>query len=59
MSITGRALKKEKFEEKKKNNLEQVISMEHGLINYLDTKGKCRQLKACKGTLRQVFICLS
>jgi hypothetical protein len=58
MSITGRALKKEKFEEKK-NYLEQVISMEHGLINYLDTKAKCRLLKTCKGTLRQVFICLA
>jgi hypothetical protein len=58
MSITGRALKKEKFEEKK-NNVEEVISMEHGLINYLDTKAKCRHLKTCKGTLRQVFICLS
>jgi hypothetical protein len=30
----------------------------HGLINYIDTKAKCRQLKklTCKGTLRQVFI---
>jgi hypothetical protein len=30
----------------------------HGLINYKDTKIKCRHLKklACKGTLRQVFI---
>ncbi len=28
------------------------------LINYIDTKAKCRQLKilTCKGTLRQVFI---
>jgi hypothetical protein len=30
----------------------------HGLINYLDTKDKCRHLKklTCKRTLRQVFI---
>jgi hypothetical protein len=29
-----------------------------GLINYIDTKAKCRHLKklTCKGTLRQVFI---
>jgi hypothetical protein len=35
--------------------------MEHGLINYLDSKAKCRHLKTCKtckGTLRQVIICL-
>jgi hypothetical protein len=33
---------------------------EHGLINYIDTKAKCRHLKklTCKGTLRHVFICL-
>ncbi len=32
----------------------------HGLINYMDLKAKCRHLKklTCKGTLRQVFICL-
>jgi hypothetical protein len=32
----------------------------HGLINYKDSKAKCRHLKklTCKGTLRQVFICL-
>jgi hypothetical protein len=32
----------------------------HGLINYTDTKAKCRHLNKliCKGTLRQVFICL-
>jgi hypothetical protein len=32
----------------------------HGLINYIDTKGKCRRLKKCTcyGTLRQVFSCL-
>jgi hypothetical protein len=30
----------------------------HGLINYLDTKAKCRHLKkfTCTGTLQQVFI---
>ncbi len=30
----------------------------HGLINYLDSKAKCRHLKelTCKGTLRQVLI---
>ncbi len=30
----------------------------HGLINYLDTKAKCRHLKksTCKGTLRKMFI---
>jgi hypothetical protein len=30
------------------------------LIEYIDTKAKCRHLKrlTCKGTLRQVFICL-
>ncbi len=30
----------------------------HGLINYIDTKAKCRHRKklTCKGTLRQVFI---
>ncbi len=32
----------------------------HGLINYIETTAKCRHLKkwTCKGTLRQVFICL-
>ncbi len=31
---------------------------QHGLINYTDTKAKCRHLKklTCKETLRQVFI---
>jgi len=31
---------------------------DHGLINYIDIKAKCRHLKkvTCKGTLRQVFI---
>jgi hypothetical protein len=30
----------------------------HSLINYIDTKAKCRHLKEliCKGTFRQVFI---
>jgi hypothetical protein len=30
----------------------------HGLINYIDTKAKCRHLEkiTCKGTLRHVFI---
>ncbi len=29
-------------------------------FNYIDTKAKCRHLKklTCKGTLRQVFVCL-
>jgi hypothetical protein len=33
-------------------------TVHHGLINYKDTKAKCRHLKklTCKGTLRQVFI---
>ncbi len=32
--------------------------LHHGLMNYTDTKAKCRHLKklTCKGTLRQVFI---
>ncbi len=32
--------------------------LKHKLINYMDTKAKCRHLKKmnCKGTLRQVFI---
>jgi hypothetical protein len=32
----------------------------HGQINYIDTKAKCRHLQeiTCKGTLRQVLICL-
>jgi hypothetical protein len=35
-----------------------LVSTMHGLINYIDTKAKCRHLKklTCKGTLRQVFI---
>ncbi len=38
-----------------------IIDYDQGLINYIvDTKAKCRHLKQliCKGTLRQVFICL-
>ncbi len=36
------------------------VSRTHGIINYVDTKPKCRHLKklTCKGTLRQVFISL-
>ncbi len=35
------------------------VRVKHGLIEYTETKAKCRNLKkklACKGTLRQVFI---
>jgi hypothetical protein len=33
------------------------VHVHHGLINYIDTKAKCRHKKlTCKGTLRQVFI---
>jgi hypothetical protein len=34
--------------------------LNHGISNYLDFKAKCLQVKkcTCKGTLRQVFICL-
>ncbi len=37
------------------------VSLSHGLINFIDTKAKCRHLKnwPSKGTLRQVFICVS
>jgi hypothetical protein len=37
-----------------------LYSVQHELINYIDAKGKCGHLKklTCKGTLRQVFICL-
>jgi hypothetical protein len=37
-----------------------TVQQQHGLDNYIDIKAKCRQLKklTCKGTLRQVFICL-
>ncbi len=35
----------------------QFVHMYHGLMNYIDTKAKCRHKKlTCKGTLRQVFI---
>ena len=42
------------------SSLRTAYAYSHGLINYLDTKTKCRHLKkfTCKGTLRQVFICL-
>ncbi len=37
-----------------------AVSGDHGLINYLDAKAKCRHLEkfTCKGTLQQVFIYL-
>ncbi len=40
------------------NSIVRVKSMNHGLINFIDTKAKCRNLKklTCRGTLRQVFI---
>ncbi len=31
-------------------------NMSHGLINYKDTKAKCRQKSTCKGSSRQVII---
>jgi hypothetical protein len=36
-----------------------AVVLYHELINYIDTKAKCRHLNkfTCKGTLRQVFIC--
>jgi hypothetical protein len=39
---------------------DKVVAPGHGLINYIDTKAKCRHLKkiSSDGTLRQVFICL-
>ncbi len=39
---------------------QQLIGRDHGPINYIDTKAKCRHLKnlPVKGILRQVFICL-
>jgi hypothetical protein len=42
------------------NTVMTVMGYSHWLINYIDTKAKCRHLKklTCKGTLRQVFICL-
>ncbi len=35
-------------------------TLQHGLIDYKDTKANCGHLKKfiCKGTLRQVFICV-
>jgi hypothetical protein len=35
-----------------------MVNLDHGLINFIDTKIKCRHLKklTCKGTLWQVFI---
>ncbi len=35
-----------------------MTTSQHGLINYKDTKTKCRHLRklTCKGTLRQVFL---
>ncbi len=40
------------------NSIVRVKSMNHGLINFIDTKAKCRNLKKLtfRGTLRQVFI---
>jgi hypothetical protein len=40
--------------------LYRVYTQHHGLINYIDTKAKCRHLKklTCKGTLREVIMCL-
>ncbi len=37
-----------------------VIGSARELINHIDTKSKCRHVKkfTCKGTLRQMFICL-
>jgi hypothetical protein len=37
-----------------------VEEHKHGLINYIDTKVKCRHLKklTCQGALLHVFICL-
>jgi hypothetical protein len=39
-------------------NFGSLVWFSHGLINYKDTKAKCRYLKklTCKGTLQQVFI---
>ncbi len=38
------------------DNIDKLVR--HGLINYKDTKTKCRHLKkfTCKGALRLVFI---
>ncbi len=44
------------------SNCSNIVNMGlwRGLVNYVDTKAKCRHLKkfTCEGTLRQVFICL-
>jgi hypothetical protein len=38
---------------------QQLIGRDRRLINYIDTEAQCRHLKiTCKGTLRQLFICL-
>jgi hypothetical protein len=39
---------------------EKMVRIGYGLINIIDSKAKCRHLKqlTCKGTARQVFICL-
>jgi hypothetical protein len=35
----------------------RIVGVNHGLINYIDTKAKCSHLKlTCERTLRQVFI---
>ncbi len=41
-------------------NLEDSMDLLMDLINYIETKAKCRHLKklTCKRTLRQVFVCL-
>ncbi len=41
-----------------KSAQEQGYGLAHGVVNYKDTKRKCRHLKrlTCNGTLRQVFI---
>jgi hypothetical protein len=35
----------------------EKVPFQHGLINYIDTKAKCRHLKklTCKGILKQVL----
>jgi hypothetical protein len=35
-----------------------AFNFTHGILNYIETKAKCRHLKklTCKGILRQVFI---
>ncbi len=41
-------------------NRDDKEDVQHGLINFIDTKAKCRHLKkfTCIGTLGQVFVCL-